>query len=140
MSILAILSNVISPVKTIIEGSKNLLEGWQARKTAKLSSDLRVGEAVTNAKISRLQAGQQADIKWENLSIQNAGWKDEFWTIILAIPCVLCFFPGAVNCVREGFEALQGCPDWYKWCLLVAVGSSFGYRKLCDFMSLKKGD
>lgn len=130
---LNILGGLVAPVT-------DLYKNYQARKKVKLDSELRVNEAVTNAKIKKVETGQLADIRWENLSIQNSGWKDEFWTIVLSIPCILCFFPGAVQYVRDGFEALKQCPDWYKWCLLLAVGSSFGYRKICDFISFKKGD
>ena len=124
----------------LISPAKEVISGWQKRKSAKLDSDLRINEARTQGKIKRLETGQELDAKWEHLSIQNQGWKDEYWTIILSIPCILCFFPGMVQYVKAGFEALQACPQWYKWCLLVAVGSSFGYRKLCDFLNFKKGN
>jgi hypothetical protein len=42
--------------------------------------------------------------------------------------------------VTEGFRALKECPDWYNWMLGIAVGSAFGYRRIADFMSRKKGD
>ncbi|MBW2599922.1 MAG: hypothetical protein JRC60_07600 [Deltaproteobacteria bacterium] len=65
--------------------------------------------------------------------------KDEWFTIILSIPAIMCFIPGLATYVERGFEALSGCPDWYKWAFMVAVASSFGYRKIADFMALKKG-
>ncbi len=113
---------------------------WQRRKTAKLESDLAINEAVTSAKIKRLETAQMADIAWENLSITNSGWKDEWFTIVLSIPVILCFIPGGAPYVKEGFDALQAStPEWFQWSFLVAVASSFGYKKLADFMALRKG-
>lgn len=124
---------VAKPVSTIVGG-------WQNRKTAKLENELALAKAQTEAKIARLAAGQQADIAWENLSISNSGWKDEYLTIVLTIPAILCFIPGADVYVHKGFEALHSCPSWYEWMLSIVVASSFGYRKIADFMALKKGD
>ncbi len=133
LPILGILGMILKPVAGIFTNS-------QDRKKAKLHSDLAIQTAMTQAKIDRLSTGQKADIAWENLSVTNSGWKDEWFTIVLSIPAILVFVPGMVEYVRAGFEALQQCPDWYQWMLGIAVGSAFGYRKIADFMKLKKGD
>jgi hypothetical protein len=129
----------------ILKPVTSIVTGWQARKSAKLKGDLAIAAAQVTAKIDRLKTGQKADIAWENLSITNSGWKDEWFTIILSIPAVLCFLPviGGVNfqqIVRDGFSVLKECPDWYNWMLGIAVGSAFGYRRIADFMGRKKGD
>ena len=90
--------------------------------------------------IKRLETGQAADIAWEQTSINNSGWKDEWFTILLSIPAILCFIPGMADFVMAGFRALDFCPEWYKWAFSIAVASSFGFRKFADVMSLKKGD
>lgn len=134
---------MFSWISILMEGigiGKGALEGWQTRKKAKLDSDLKVLQAQTTAKINRLETGQKADIAWENLSITNSGWKDEWFVIVLSIPAILCFIPGMANYVYAGFQALSATPDWYQWCFTIAVGSSFGYRKIADFMALKKGN
>ena len=130
---------IVSLITAAIKTATDVVGGWQTRRTAKLESDLKVNEAVTEAKIKRLETGQQADISWENLSISQSGWKDEYWTLVLSIPAILCFVPGAAMYVQRGFEALRTCPDWYQWSLVIAIGSAFGYRKIADFMALKKG-
>ena len=127
-----ILGSLVSPLT-------NIITGWQARKQAKLESDLKINEAKTEANIEKIRTGQHADISWENTSIANSGWKDEWFTIVLSIPAILCFVPGLAQYVMQGFKALAETPSWYQWAFLVAVGSSFGYRKIADFMSLKKG-
>jgi hypothetical protein len=117
-----------------------MVDGWQQRKKAKLEADLAIAQAKTQATIKRLETGQQADIAWENLSINNSGWKDEYILILLSIPLVLCFIPGMDDYVHKGFAALNQTPHWYRWSFMIAVGSSYGYRKIADFMSLKKGN
>ena len=115
------------------------IEGWTVRKKVKLESDLKIAEAKTVATVKRLQTQQDADIAWENLSIQNSGWKDEYILILLSIPLIMCFIPGLDVYVFKGFESLEKCPYWYRWCFMITVGSSYGYRKVADFMALKKG-
>ena len=131
------LLSALSTIGNLILGP---IESWQKRKKAKLESDLRINEAKTVAKIERLKTGQQADIAWENTSITQSGWKDEWFTVVLSVPAILCFIPGMAEYVEAGFAALRDTPDWYQWAFLVAIGSSFGYRKIADFMALKKGD
>lgn len=123
----------------LIKPATEIVKGWQARKEAKLKSDLAINEAKTNAVIKKIETQQQADIAWENTQINQSGWKDEYWTIVLSIPAIFCFIPFLTPYVAAGFAALATCPAWYQWMLAIAVGAAFGYRKIADFMSLKKG-
>ncbi len=130
---------VFGLVKGLISPVTNYFMANQKRKAAKLTSDLIINEAKTNATIDKIKTGQCADIAWENTQITQSGWKDEYWTIVLSVPAILCFIPGMVEYVRSGFDVLGGMPGWYQWMLGIAVGAAFGYRKIADFMSLKKG-
>lgn len=132
--------NWIPFIGPIIEGVKDWINAREARAKAALDSELRINEAQTQAKIRHLETSQAADIAWENLSIQNSGWKDEWLTILLSIPLILCFIPGMDTYVYRGFESLRNTPDWYQWSVMIVVASSFGYKKIADFMALKKGD
>ena len=116
-----------------------MVDGWQKRKTMRVENEAWLEAAAVEAKIRMLETSQAGDIAWENTSINNAGWKDEWFTVLLSIPAALCFLPGGEVYVVNGFHALDSCPEWYRWSFLVAVGSSFGYRRIADFMSLKKG-
>ncbi len=127
-----ILSSLISPVTEV-------LKGWQERKKVKLEGELAISRASTEAKVKRLETSLNGDIAWENTSIKNSGWKDEWFTVVLSIPAIMCFIPGLAEYVTQGFLALKECPEWYKWAFMVAVASSFGYKKIADFMALKKG-
>jgi hypothetical protein len=116
-----------------------VVKGYQERKKVKLEGELAIQKAKTEATVNRLKTVTEGDIAWENTQINQGGWKDEYWTIILSIPCILCFIPGMFEYVVRGFSALDKTPEWYRWMVGVSVSASFGYRKLADFMSLKKG-
>lgn len=130
---------ITSLITGLFKPLSDLVTGWQKRQQAKLESDLRINEAKTQGMETRLKTGQEADIAWENTSISNSGWKDEWFTVVLSIPAILCFIPSMAPCVAAGFDSLKNTPEWYQWAFLVAVASSFGYRKIADFMALKKG-
>lgn len=131
--ILSILGSIVEPIKSIVDG-------WQARKTVKLEGDLAISKAKTSAHIKKIEIGQKADIAWEKTSLDQSGWKDEYWTIVLSLPMIMCFFPGLAEFVTLGFQALQCTPEWYRYSIGVAIGSAFGVKQFTNFMKLKKGD
>ena len=82
---------------------------------------------------------------WEIAKITEVGgsWKDEFWTIVLAVPAILIMiapvvelimYPGEyhkgdfIAAVLGGMVALDKAPDWYITALLTAITASFGIK------------
>ena len=63
----------------------------------------------------------QNDADWETKMAEASGdsWKDEFWTLVLAIPVFMVGYAIAANDVTvihrvaEGFVALEKLPEWY---------------------------
>jgi len=129
------------PIITSLIGiGKEWLNGRSQLKAVELENKIKLAQAKTEAQIALMANKQAADVAWENLSITNSGWKDEWFTILLSIPMVLCFIPGGAAYVEAGFNALNAStPDWYQYAFLVAVASSFGFKKLTDLMNLRKG-
>ena len=116
------------------------LKNKRERSQTKLKHDIALHEAKTFANIKLLTEENKGAIAWQNISLLRSGWRSEFFTIVLSLPIVLCFFPGYAHYIKDGFEVINnGVPDWYKWSFLVTISSAFGYRKLADFMNLKKG-
>jgi hypothetical protein len=74
---------------------------------------------------------------WDNIQATNSGssFKDEWFTLLFSIPLVMAFVPEMVQIVRDGFEVLEGMPDWYKGFLGAAVAASFGIRTLSKWKS-----
>ncbi len=129
----AFVKALISPV-TAIAGP--IIDGWQKRKSAELEADLRVTEALTAAKISHAETAQAGEINWDAMAMKNSAgsWKDEFWTIVFAIPVILCFIPGMAPVVLSGFQVLSATPVWFQGLFGVLVAASVGYRKAADWI------
>ena len=132
--------DIMGAIKAVASPIGQIVTGWQKRKTVKLEGELAVSKAKTDAHIEKIRTGQASDIAWEKTSLDQSGWKDEYWTIVLSIPMIMCFIPGFVDYVEAGFNALQSTPEWYRYSVGVAIGSAFGVRQFTNFMKLKKGD
>lgn len=55
-------------------------------------------------------------------------WMSEFWTLVLAVPMVLAFFPPMTATVQNGYLALSHVPDWVRWLIGGSVTLAFGIR------------
>lgn len=94
---------------------------------------------------ARLQIIQN-DADWETKMAIASGssWKDEFWTIVLAVPLfclgwsVVADNPAILDRVSDSFSALDTLPDWYQYLLFLAVSASFGIRGADKLMKLRK--
>jgi len=130
-------------ITSVLGMGSTLVQGWQERKKAKLESDIALDKAKTEATIKRVQTRDEADIAWENLSLEQSGWKDEYWTLVLSIPMIMCFIPSMNTYVDAGFKALETTPEWYRYFIGIAIGSAFGVKITLDtikqFMQMKKG-
>ena len=111
-------------IQTLIGPIVNLVGGHLQRKAEEK-------KAVHEAKMVAIQQ----DGNWENIHANNAAnsWKDEWFTILFSVPCVLAFFPSMVPVVMDGFAALNAMPEWYKGFLGAAVAASFGLRGLANW-------
>lgn len=131
--------DIFGAIKMVASPITDMVKGWQQRKTVKLEGDLAISKAKTDANIKKIATGQVADIAWEKTSLEQSGWKDEYWTIVLSIPMIMCFIPGLVTYVERGFMVLQQTPLWYRYVVGLAIGSAFGVKSVTNFMTLKKG-
>ena len=117
----------------------NLAGSWlDAKSQAQAASaKLKLTEAEAKAKIMLSKETSVAD--WERIMAQGSqsSWKDEYFVIILSIPLILCWIPGAEGWVDRGFEQLQKAPDWYFYSLGLAISASFGIRGATAFFKRK---
>lgn len=98
--------------------AKNRLE------LAKLESEIRAEQAWADWRTKNIDA----DAAWEQASIQNSGWKDEFVLVVLSIPLVLVFVPVTAPAVLRGFEVLETTPEWYRWLAVMIYAATYGIR------------
>ena len=121
---------LLSIVPNIIGGISDHFADKRKLKQAQVEGTIAIDKAVTAANIDKVARGQDADIKWATAMAQASAtsWKDEYWTIVLGIPAIMSFIPGADEHVIRGFTALATTPEWYQGVLLVAIGSAFGVQ------------
>ena len=120
--------SIIGPVANIAGGYlKNKAEEKQAKHEAKM-------KVIQN------------DGDWESKAVDASAnsWKDEFWTLILAVPIFMIGYaiivndPQVIERVEDGFAALSNLPEWYQYLLFIAISSSFGIKGVSKLMSLRK--
>ena len=108
----------------------NLAGSWLQGKADKNAADaeLKLTEAKAKSQILRSKNTSVAD--WERIMAEGSksSWKDEWFVIVLSIPLILAFIPGAEGLVARGFEQLSKAPDWYFYSLGIAIGASFSIR------------
>jgi len=125
----------MSILTTLIGPIANLAKGY-------LSNKAEEKQAKHQAKMSIIQN----DADWESkmADASKDSWKDEFWTIVLAIPVFMVGYAIAANDVTviarvaTGFEALEKLPEWYQYLLFIAISSSFGIRGASKIMDMRK--
>lgn len=99
-------------------------------------------KAVQQRKINSIQN----DADWESkmADATKDSWKDEFWSIVLALPIVAIAYSVAIDDVsiidrvKQGFEVLNTLPEWYQYLLFIAVSASFGLKSADKIMGMKK--
>ena len=112
--------------QSLIAPIANLLGGWLKNKAEEK-------QALHERKLETIKH----EANWDNIQAANSGtsFKDEWFTLLFSIPLVMAFVPEMVQIVRDGFEVLEGMPDWYKGFLGAAVAASFGIRTLSKWKS-----
>ena len=105
-----------------------LAGGWLKGKADANAANakLKLTEAEAKAKIMLSKETSISD--WERIMAEGSksSWKDEWFVIILSIPLILCWIPGAEGWVDRGFVQLSKAPDGYCYSLGIAISASFG--------------
>ena len=99
-------------------------------------------KAIQERKISAIQNDADWETKMDDATKDS--WKDEFWSIVLALPIVAIAYSVAIDDVsiidrvKQGFEVLNTLPEWYQYLLFIAVSASFGLKSADKIMGMKK--
>ena len=99
-------------------------------------------QAKHKAKMAIIE--HEADWDSKMAAASGASWKDEFWTLVLAVPIFMVGYGVAfddlavMGRVHAGFDALSNLPDWYQYLLFIGVSASFGIRGADKLMKLRK--
>lgn len=98
-------------------------------------------KAIQERKIQSIQNDADWEAKMADATANS--WKDEFWSIILALPIAAVAYAIAIDDVsiidrvKEGFLVLDNLPDWYQYLLFIAVSASFGVKGADKLMNLR---
>lgn len=92
--------------------------------------------SVKKQQVQRVMNADDQVAEWEKIQAEGSkeSWKDEFWTIILAVPAIGCFipaigiYPSGAEIMTAGFAALNTMPTFYQYWLGVAILTAFGVR------------
>ena len=91
----------------------NLAGSWiQGKADANAAAaKIKLTEAESRAKILLSEKTSTAD--WERIMAQSTqnSLKDEFVTVVVLIPVILCFIPGLETVVQNGFDRLAELPE-----------------------------
>ena len=99
-------------------------------------------KAIQQRKID--QINNDADWEAKMADATSNSWKDEFWSIVLALPIAAVAYAIAIDDVsiidrvKQGFLVLDSLPEWYQYLLFIAVSASFGVKGADKLMNLRK--
>tara|TARA_R100000951_G_scaffold114728_2_gene120637 strand:+ start:95 stop:466 length:372 start_codon:yes stop_codon:yes gene_type:complete len=99
-------------------------------------------KAIQERKINAIQN----DANWEDkmASATEKSWKDEFWSVILALPILAVAYsvvtdnPAVIDSLNAAFDTLNSLPEWYQYLLFIAVSASFGLKSADKIMKMRK--
>ena len=100
----------------------------------------RLASTFLKGKIKKSEAKAENAASWDEIAQTNSStsWKDEYLTLLISIPLIMCFIPSLVPYVREGFAVLDTMPNWYQYTFSVIVAASFGVRGAIGLMNKTK--
>jgi len=123
----------VTPWGAIIGGIGGFFERRNERKMQKQQ----LQAAIVTQKIEYIKEGRIAEVEWNTNSVNKAGWRPGFLTIVLSAPMILVFIPDMVPYIREGFAVLDTTPVWYRSAIAVMISSAFGFKKYADWQMAK---
>ena len=94
---------LVSPVAEVINGFG---ERHLKKKELEQAKHMKTLEGIQAAEANEFLADMK---RTEDLA---STWKDEFITLVVSVPAIICFIPGADWVVRDGFLALGQAPEW----------------------------
>lgn len=127
-------------IPAIIEHLGSMGKTYMKRKQVIAEGRVNVEIARATAEAEVMVEKLRAETVWENsmADASKTSWKDEFWTIVLSIPLVLAFVPGAIPYLEDGFNVLALMPQWYGIAVGAAISAAFGRNVIQHFTNMKK--
>ena len=117
----------------------NLTGSYLQGKADKATANAKLKLVEAESKAAILMSKETSTADWERIMAESTknSWKDEFITIVVMIPVILCFVPGLENVVKNGFDRLAELPEWYTWLVFAVCSAAIGIRGGKQFMGKK---
>ena len=101
--------------------------------------DGKVQTQKVKAEIQKKQLTGEIDWDLEAIKATQSSWKDEWITVLLSLPFLLCFISDKTRAMAfAGFQALEQAPAWYTYSFGVVIAASFGIRSATNFFGGRK--
>jgi len=126
-------------LQALIGPVAELAGGWLNAKTQAQAANAKLKLTEAEAKAKIMLSKETSINDWERIMAESTknSWKDEFITIVVMIPVILCFVPGLENVVKNGFDRLSELPEWYTWLVFAVCSAAIGIRGTKQFMGRK---
>ncbi len=114
-------------IPVIVKGLVSIGTAWMEKKKVQAQGKIQIEQARIDATVKNASQLHEMD-KTSSVDMRFS-WKDEWFTLLLSAPFIMCFIPPLAPYVKQGFEILkESTPDWYRWAFLGAIVASFGLR------------
>lgn len=127
-------------IGNVIGIGRDYLKGRREIKAAEINTRLAIEEARAKSAIKLVESDQAHDQEWDKLMAEGSlmSWKDEYITILISIPVIMCFIPGLSDYAIQGFQILETTPEWFRYSFGVVVAAAFGFKKVADIIGKVK--
>ena len=119
------------------------IEASQRVELAKAQHELEIAKLNAKTELIKTDASNSQELDVIQSKAMAFSMFDEFISLIIIAPTVLCFIPEYAHYVESGFNALNQAPDWYKVLILtvfcVYLGARGFFLKLIENISVLFG-
>jgi len=119
---------------TLITGGFNAYKQHNQNQADALKRKDELEQVTHNAKIKRLEQGEDNAANLDEMSLKTRGWKDDFVLVAVFMPLLLSFFPDYAPHVQRGFEALEHIPQPYWFIVGAVVIDVLGMRAMVRYV------
>ena len=127
-------------VNGIVGLGKTIGGGVLERAKIKAQGKIDIKKAKIEMQVNRYK--QLGEMDLAAMQGMQFSWKDEYLTILISIPAVMCFIPdftimgitfSPATTVSLGFGTLKTMPEWYQWAFTGVIAAVFGLRTWLGF-------
>ncbi|NOH26348.1 hypothetical protein [Vibrio europaeus] len=125
---------MIGAIVSLFNGGLATYRQYNRNKAEALKRKDELDQEKHQARVRRLQKGEEQASSLDEVSIKERGYKDEFILLVVFIPLILSFIPDYAPYVGQGFAALQNIPEPYWYVVGAVVIDTLGMRAMLRYL------